>query len=1132
MNPEFNYLKYNWCVIKKFFSSIKNNLISHQIDGYNGFIDKYLNTIITEYNPIKIESNNIRIEIIFGKFYIIKPIIHENNGVQSDMMPNNARIRSFTYHSEMLIDISIKVVNTKTGEEYNNNFSKISLCYLPVMVGSSLCNLVLNKDYTNECAYDLGGYFIINGSEKVLVCQERRAENKIYVCQNVNKKLNSYIAEINSCDVDNFGSAKTLHVKLLNKSNTYSLSLNLPYIKANIPIFVMFKALGILTDKAILHYIFNDINNDHMEMVIFLMTCNRDIDTILTQQEAVDYLNSIISNNNINYLITNDFLPHVGTTYHKKALFLGLMIKKILLVYFGHLPHDDRDSYINKRVDHAGILMGTNFKYNYNKLMKEIKSILTKEINTNSWNINKNLSNLINNSNIHKIIKNTTITSGLRYSLSTGNWGNKNASNKQGVAQVLSRLTSNSTLSHLRRVTTPIEKNGKLVGPRKLHCTQWMVLCPHESPEGAAIGVVKNLAASSIVTLHSNSSVIKHIIDNMKDVYIINNIDVYSIKNNTKIFINGDWYAITHNPEYIVNNLKKKRKLSIINEHVSIVWDIENYEIKIYTTASRLTRPLFIIENNKFIITDEMCEKIKNNQLSWRDIAVGDNPCIEYLDVEEANTMMIALNHTKLNTNKKVIKYNYTHCELDTSLMLGIMASSIPFPERNQAPRNLFQCAMGKQAMGIYCTNFNDRMDTLGHILSYPQYPLVNTNSMKMLPSNDLPSGMNVIIAIGCYGGYNQEDSLIFNKGAIDRGLFKSTFYRTYKDQETKNVCNSCNSCFCKPDKNIKNLKVNNYTKLNSKGFVDEDVAVDHNDIIIGKVNSLKGKNKYTDNSISMKTNEYGYIDKNIISKNGDGYNFCKVRIRSMRKPEIGDKFSSRHGQKGTIGMVMNTEDMPVTADGLVPDIIMNPHAIPSRMTIAQLVECISGKLSSVTGNNVDGTPFNRLDISDLTDILEKNCNLHKYGNEILYNGITGEQLKVNIFMGPTFYQRLKHMVNDKIHSRASGPVVTLTRQPSEGRTRDGGLRFGEMERDCIISHGASSFLKEVLYDKSDKYNLFISKTSGLTSAVNIERKIYDTFSDDADEKNNITNVEIPYAFKLFSQELQTMNIAPRFITL
>ena len=441
--------------------------------------------------------------------------------------------------------------------------------------------------------------------------------------------------------------------------------------------------------------------------------------------------------------------------------------------------------------------------------------------------------------------------------------------------------------------------------------------------------------------------------------------------------------------------------------------------------------------------------------------------------------------------------------------------------------------AMGKQAIGVYVTNYDNRMDKTAYVLTYPMRPLVETRVMNIIKLNNIPSGQQVIVAIASHSGYNQEDSLLFNKGAIDRGLFLATIYHTEKDEDKKLFGNE--EIRCKPDKsNTKNMKFANYDKLDANGIIKENTLIEDRDIIIGKVLPIKeNKNdftktmKHSDESISFRTHEESYVDKNYIETNGDGYNFCKVRIRNYRKPVIGDKFSSRHGQKGTIGNIIPEEDMPLTADGLKPDIIINPHAIPSRMTIAQLKETLLGKVLLQLGLFGDGTSFGEFEISSIIDKLN-DLGYESKGNELMYNALTGEQLTMNIFIGPAFYQRLKHMVNDKQHSRSIGPMVNLTRQPAEGRARDGGLRFGEMERDCMISHGASRFTKGRIFDASDAYSTFVCSKCGSIAAFNNKEHIH--YCNMCSNRSDFKYIEIPYACKLMFQELITMNIAPRIL--
>jgi DNA-directed RNA polymerase II subunit RPB2 len=765
-----------------------------------------------------------------------------------------------------------------------------------------------------------------------------------------------------------------------------------------------------------------------------------------------------------------------------------------------------------------------------------MQKYIVREINTGSWKSTEDYSNIINLTNIYKIIKSTTIENGIKRALATGDFGIKQTnSNKVGVAQVLNRLTYISSLSHLRRINTPIDKSGKLVPPRKLHNSSWGFLCPAETPEGASVGVVKNLSYMSTITINSNSTPLLDCV-NLEIIKIEDCKD--NLDNYVKVSINGAWIGVTDEPEKLYLSLKDKKYKGIINIYTSVIFDYKNCEIRVCNDGGRLIRPVLKVNNNKILYTPEIINKLEKQELCWNDLLIAcniDDSIIEYIDPLEQSFSMIAMKKNDLITSKNNnVIYKYTHCEIHASSIFGILASCIPFPDHNQSPRNTYQSAMGKQAMGVYVTNYEKRMDKTAYVLSYPMRPLVDTRIMNIINLNKIPSGEMVIVAIASHTGYNQEDSILFNKGSLDRGLFQATVYHTEKDEDKK--IQGDEELRCKPDPNkTKGMKFANYDKVNHNGVIPENSLVEDRDIIISKILPIKENRndhtkviKYEDQSKVYRTKEETYIDKNYIERNGDGYNFCKVRLRIVRKPVIGDKFSSRHGQKGTIGNIINEEDMPFTAEGLRPDIIINPHAIPSRMTIGQLKETLLGKVLVQLGLFGDGTSFEDLDIKDICKELQKN-GYESNGEEVLYNGLTGEQINSNIFIGPAFYQRLKHMVNDKQHSRSIGPMVNLTRQPAEGRSRDGGLRFGEMERDAMVAHGASRFTKGRLYDASDAFKVNVCKKCGLIAAYNDKTHIH--YCKTCVNRTDFNLVHIPYSRKLLFQELMTMNIAPRIMT-
>ena len=1175
-----DYIETPWDVIQSYFKGQHlERLVRHQIESYNNFIEYQTMKTIEMFNDVNIkseqdydpESGKYRLElfITFDNFNLYRPQIHENNGATKLMFPQEVRSRNFTYASAMTIDINIKFV-VRNGKDLENiqtfykTLPKIHIGKMPIMLKSNICVLTQYKHMENknigECKYDTGGYFIINGSEKTVLGQERAAENKIYI-YNISKNNTKYTwsAEIKSVPDFKCISPKQFNIMVSSKNNGmgFPIVVQLHRVKQPVPLFVLFRALGVISDLEICQYIILDINNkEYKELLNGLVASIIDSNTILTQQDALKHITTYVMYTPINMdketgskkkmeftndILANDLFPHCNTK-QQKIYFLGYMTNKLLQANFGWIKQDDRDSYINKRIDLTGTLLNNLFRNYFNKLVKDMEKQIIKEINNGSWKSTEQYMNIVNMTNIYKIIKSTTIENGLKKALSTGDFGIKHTnSNKVGVAQVLNRLTYVSSLSHMRRISTPTDKRGKLIPPRKLHNTSWGFLCPAETPEGQSVGVVKNLSYMAHITIPSNSEPIyNNVMPHIIDIATCKPIDLFK---KVKIFINGCWVGVVDNPSEIYNSLKEKKYQGIINIYTSIIFDCKTAEIRICNDGGRLTRPLLRVENNHLVIKKSVINDIKKSDLTWNDLLTNcklRESIIEYIDPDEQEHSLIAMKPYDLekqwNRPEKTTEiYRYTHCEIHPSTIFGVLASCIPFPDHNQSPRNTYQCAQAKQAMGVYVTNYENRMDKTSYVLTYPGRPLVDTRIMDMIHINDIPSGFTVIVAIMTHTGYNQEDSLLFNKGSIDRGLFQATIYHTEKDEDKQKV-NGDEEIRCKPDATkTKGMKFANYNKVNSKGVIPENTLVENRDIIIAKITPIKENRndpskviKYEDKSRIYRTDEEIYIDKNYIDRNGDGYNFAKIRVRALRKPVIGDKFSSRSGQKGTIGNIIPEEDMPFTKDGIRPDIILNPHAIPSRMTIGQLKETILAKVLLSLGLYGDGTSFGELAVDAICEQLLKN-GYETNGNELLYNGLTGEQHECSIFTGPVFYQRLKHMVLDKQHSRSIGPMVNMTRQPAEGRSRDGGLRFGEMERDTTIAHGASRFTKERLYDVSDKYSVFICKKCGMIASYNDAKHIHRCRT--CNNRTDFAYVEIPYSCKLLFQELITMNIAPRLLT-
>jgi len=1178
-----NYIEEPYHIIESYFQGQHlERLVRHQIESYNHFVNYQIQRTIQMFNPVTIHSDNdyvasedkylLEVFISFTNFKLYPPQIHENNGATKMMLPQEAKLRNFTYASTMTLDINLKYVirnneNMDIPRIIEKVLPKINIGKLPIMLKSSICVLTQNRhihpQFTGECYMDCGGYFIIKGSEKTVLGQERAAENRVYCFDGKNTTKWNWFAEIKSVPDFKCISPKQIEMMIASKNNGFGngIYITIPRIKNPIELFVLFRALGVLSDKEICEYILLNIDDPkNVELLKCLQASIIDANKYMTQEDALKHITSSVAFTPLNMdketgarkkreftleVLDNDLFPHC-LTLQQKLYLIGYMCKKLIQTSLGWIPPDDRDSYLNKRIELTGTLLNNLFRNYFNKLVKEMQKQIIREINTGSWRSTEDYENIVNMTNIYKIMKSTTIENGINRALATGDFSIKQSnSSKVGVAQVLNRLTYVSSLSHLRRINTPLEKSGELIAPRKLHNTTWGFLCPAETPEGQSIGVVKNISYLGHITIPTNSSSLYEYVKPY--LLYVDKTPPKMLYGKVKVFVNGCWLGITETPMELYKDLKDKKYKGIINLYTSVVFDFKLLEIRVCNDGGRLTRPVLRVRDNKALIDKSITDRLVSKELSWNDLLTNckiPESVIEYIDPEEQNYAMIAMKCKDDYLQDVNHKFNYTHCEIHPSTIFGVLASCIPYPEHNQAPRNTYQTAMGKQAMGVYATNYDQRMDKTAYVLNYPSRPLVDTRLMNFIKLNNIPSGTQIHVAIMSHTGYNQEDSVLVNKGSLDRGLFLATIYHTEKDED-KNIIRD-EIIRCKPDiSKTKGIKFGNYDKLNSEGFIPENTLVENRDIIIAKTIPIKENRndptktiKYEDQSKTFRTMEDTYIDKNYTGRNGDGYNFAKVRVRTLRKPVFGDKFSSRHGQKGTCGNIIPEEDMPFTKDGIRPDIIINPHAIPSRMTIGQLKETLLGKVLLELGLFGDGTSFGNLDVKTISQELQK-LGYESYGNELLYNGLTGEQLETNIFIGPVFYQRLKHMVNDKQHSRSIGPMVNLTRQPAEGRSRDGGFRIGEMERDVMIAHGMSKFCRERLYDVSDKYTAHVCRKCGMLVSYNDgdKNRMYASadftihLCKNCDNKTDFAKVDIPYAYKLMSQELQTINIVPRIIT-
>lgn len=1153
-------------VISAYFR--EKGLVRQQLDSFNDFINTSLQDIVDENAIIEVTPNNqhlpsqgmhvedeTSVQIKFGQIYLSKPTFTEPDGETVVLFPKEARLRSLTYAAPLYVDIEKRVTTVTYApdgesepqvEEDVMHHDKMHIGEVPIMLRSDYCNLADRSDRDladlGECPYDQGGYFVINGSEKVLIAQERMANNNVYVFRKSQPSKYAYVAEVRSTRENSTHAVSTMSCKMLSragmkKGSGQAIRASLPYIRTDIPILVVFRALGFTSDRDILEHIVHDFSDN--EMLEALRPSIEEAFPIQSQEVALDYIGKrgavvgATKEKRITYareLLEKELLPHLGsgpTNNTRKVFYFGYVIHRLLLVALGRRDEDDRDHYGNKRLDLGGPLLAGLFRQLFRKLHRDARSYLQRCVDRGK------------EVNINQAIKGDTITRGLRYSLATGNWGVIGAGEmRPGVSQVLNRLTYASTLSHLRRINSPIGREGKLAKPRQLHNSQWGMICPAETPEGQACGLVKNLSLMTYISVGCAWTPVLEFLDEW-GTEALEDISPAAVARATKVFVNGAWIGIHRDPGELVAALRAMRRQSDINTEVGVVHDIRMQELRLTTDYGRCCRPLFVVDGQELRIRkNDIIALSRSEETGATWSLLVQEGAIEYIDVEEEETTMIAMTIGDVKAARADVSgsftASFTHCEIHPAMILGVCASIIPFPDHNQSPRNTYQSAMGKQAMGMYVTNYQVRMDTQGYVLYYPQKPLVTTRGMEYLHFRELPAGINTIVAIACYSGYNQEDSTMMNQSSIDRGIFRSVFFRSYKADE-KQQGTMVQEAIEKPNREITaGLRHGNYDKIDEDGIAPPGTRVSGTDVVIGKTAAIPddgsgAPQRFTrkDCSTTLRQSEAGMVDSVLISTGVDGTRFVKMRVRSVRIPQVGDKFASRHGQKGTIGITYTQEDMPFTAEGIVPDLIINPHAIPSRMTIGHLVEALMSKVAACVGKEGDATPFTDVTVDNISRMLHE-CGYQSRGWETMYNGHTGRQLQAQIFLNPTYYQRLKHMVDDKIHSRGRGPVQILTRQPVEGRARDGGLRFGEMERDCIISHGAASFLKERLFYQSDYYRVHVCEKCGLIAVANLKKNSFVCTA--CKTTTGIVQVHMPYACKLLFQEMMAMAIAPRMV--
>ena len=1218
-----------WNLIDKYFKDNPYNLVAHHLDSYNDFFSKGIFQIFRENNPIRFieryekessstsakgKDDEFRNECFVhlggkngDKLYFGKPVIYdsESDGYSQPyphyMYPNDARLRNMTYGTTIHYDVDVDFVFYNGDQKIKQSITldKIYLGRFPIMVQSNLCilkGLATEARFNlGECRNDYGGYFIIDGKEKCIVSQEKFADNMLYVRKNKEDNLYSYSCEVRSVSEDSSKPIRYTSVKMIAPDATYSnnqLVVDVPNVRKPVPLFILMRALGVVSDKAIIECCLLDLEANSNAVDIFIPSVH-DATRIFTQKTALEFIATFTKRQTISSvldILMNYFLPHVGEdNFLNKAYYVGFMVNRLLRVQMGREKATDRDNFKFKRVETSGTLIYDLFREYFLIQNRNIFLKMDKEFYYHPVKYRTNFVSLLQD-NYKDFFKERIIEDGFKKGFK-GNWGADVNTKRVGLVQDLNRLSWFTFISHLRKISLPIDPTSKVVGPHYLHGSQWGIIDPVDTPDGGNVGIHKHMAISTAITNgFSAAPLIKWLRANTP-LKLLQECTNSMLSSSTKLFVNGNWVGVIENPVENVNTLKLFRRNGVIPIYTSISFSYEYNIVYIYTDGGRLTRPIYYRDADGKIsyAHGKIKDIIESQQYTWQQAVAGfrdkkvDNfslrnnilydamdlypghsnlahlldmfqenkGIIDYIDTSEEESALIATRPPQLRDSKY-----YTHAEIDPSLMFGVMGNSIIYPEANQLPRDVFSCGQSKQAVSVYHSNYQMRLDKMGVILNYGQTPLIKSRYLEYINKEQQPYGVNAIVAIMSYTGYNVEDAILISEGAIKRGLFRTTYYTTYESREESARVSggSTNSSFAnietKP--NVSRLKEGfDYSKLDANGLVKENTEVNDRIVLIGQVTTTSdNRGEYADNSKSTKKGQMGFVDKSFISEGDEGFRIAKVRVREERLPAIGDKMASRAGQKGTLGLIIPEEDMPFTADGVRPDLIINPHAIPSRMTIGQLVECLLGKACTMYGGYGDCTAYatKGANYNTYGPMLTR-MGYHNSGNQILYNGYTGEQIFSEIFIGPTYYMRLKHMVKDKINYRATGKRSALTRQTNQGRANDGGLRLGEMERDGIMAHGMSGFLNESYMVRGDQYYMAVCNKTGAIAVYNSERNLFlSPFADgplvfstskDGDQVLDAFSVygrsfsllRIPYALKLMMQELQVMNIQMRIIT-
>jgi len=1201
-------------LLTQYFKENEFALTRHHIDSYEQCMLNEIPTIIHAANPIvflKGELNKTesiyayRVEIFIGGdvptaadmgLQILPPVISLDGGnTVRRLLPNEARLRNLTYSAQIQADILVRA--TFTTETEPGVFSRtvevaplikgFPLFKIPVLLRSCLCPTgvedPLRLEEMGECRNDYGGYFIICGSEKILITREEQAFNSLYVEQKLANDINGELA---------YASVVSLHPETkqtrrvaVTVIKSGAIRVGIPMIRGTVPLFVLFRAIGVESDEDIVRMIYPEPHEQENDLIPSIY----DAYPIMNRFLAIKYISSLtkgFTEAHVFDIVQNLMLPHVPDEPMARAQYLAEMVRAVLQAAAGKREKTSRDDMRNKRF----LTTGTLVRELFNGCFKDFRASFVLETDriyraNSDMYTGRRIFDLFTGKNLMTLFQpeklNTAILRGFR-----GKWGTNERNTKTGVMQPLARISYLDATSHMRRVVSDFPASEKSTGPRKMHTSQVGFFCTSETPTGSHIGLTKNMSIMTQFSLSAKTRPVYEWLKTKGGVLMVGDTTAAVRAKASTVQINGGTVGFTLNPRGLVRVLRLLKWTACLSVTASISFNTTDHMVRIYLDEGRPVRPLWHLNGEGASFVDRLPTF---RAYSWRRLVFGDFPAtaegaalrsVRFMDplgenpaasfeeyeallapvagfIEYCDPMEINEAYVSWWGDTESLKPEHTHCEIHPSTLTGLLGSMIPFSNHNQAPRNQLSGSQSKQGIGTMVTNLGMRFDTYSHQLCYGEAPLCSTLYYDVIGRGEMPYGFNCIIAAASITGYNQDDGLIINSDSVERGMFKSLSFRSYDAVEDVDPISKVHSHVGNPaavpswSRTALRAGVD-YGQLDERGIIREGAIVNDTTVLVGRYKVIPGSNEIKDDSVMPKLYTQGRVDCVSVIHQDNGRLLVRVRVIEMRDPVLGDKFSSRHGQKGTIGALVRAIDMPRTADGLVPDVIVNPGGLISRMTVAQLVEMVAGRAAAEVVARMNATSFcNNGDIvQKLGDTLQ-GLGAERAGENIMYSGVTGQQIHTEIFMCPLYFMRLKHLTEDKVNSRGQGRKEILTHQPTGGRANEGGLRIGEMERDSLTAHGISSFLQESMMKRGDASTFWICNGCGRIPIFNEAENLFVCPTCDGPlnftgltpetlmlqlptkkSRASFSKIEMPYVMKLIDQEMTAMmNGGFRFLT-